>query len=89
MEPSEYKIWVDDHNIDDDGHIVALVRHARAGDDPQVGKVFMVGDGEQTPFAAIVIERTPEGRVILRAEDHSPMLHVIAGQGGPPGPSTT
>ncbi len=89
MDPSEYEIWVDDHNIDDDGNIVGIVRHAKAGVDPQVGKVFMVGDGEQTPFAATVIERTREGLVILRAEDHSPMLHVIAGHGGSPEPSTT
>lgn len=69
MDPSDYEIWVDDHTIDDDGNIIALVRHARAGVDPQVGRLFMVGDGEQTPFPARVIERTREGLVILRAED--------------------
>jgi hypothetical protein len=39
MEPSEYGIWVDDHTIDDDGNIIALVKHARVGVDPQVGNV--------------------------------------------------
>jgi|GEM_PF-3693607 len=69
MDPSDYQIWVDDHTIDDDGNIIALVKHARAGVDPQVGKVFMVGDGEQTPFPARAIERTRDGLVILAAED--------------------
>ena len=71
MDPSSYEIWVDDHTIDDDGNIIALVKHARPGVDPQVGKVFMVGDGEQTPFPARVIERTRDGLVILAAEDNA------------------
>ncbi len=69
MDPSDYEIWVDDHTIDDDGNIIGLVKHARGGVDPQVGMVFMVGDGEQTPFPARVIERTRNGLVILAAED--------------------
>jgi hypothetical protein len=68
MEPSEYGIWVDDHTIDDDGNILALVKHARVGVDPQVGNVFLVGDGEQTPFPARVIERTRDGLVLLAGE---------------------
>ena len=86
---SDYDIWVDDHNIDDDSNIIGLVKHARAGVDPHAGKVFMVGDDEQTPLPATVIERTREGIVILRAEDDKPILHVIAGHGGATGPSTT
>lgn len=64
---SDHDIWVDDHNIDYDGHIIGLVKHARAGVVPQVGKVFMVGDGEQEPFPARVIERTRDGLLILSA----------------------
>ncbi len=64
----DYEIWVDDHMIDDDGNIIALVKHARPGVDPQVGNVFMVGDGEQKPFPARVIERTRHGLVILAAD---------------------
>jgi hypothetical protein len=89
MDPSEYEIWVDDHNIDDDGNIVALARHARPGVDPQVGKVFAVGDGEQTPFPATVIERTRDGVIVLRAEDGAADLRLMAGYVGGPGPSTT
>ena len=65
---SDYEIWVDDHTIDDDGNIIALVKHARPGVDPQVGNVFMVGDGEQKPFPARVIERTRHGLVILATD---------------------
>lgn len=89
MDPSDYEIWVDDHNIDDDGNIVALARHARPGVDPQVGKVFTVGDGEQTPFPATVIERTRGGLIILRAEDGESDLRLMAGYVGGTGPSTT
>lgn len=85
MYPSEYEIWVDDHNIDDDGNIVGLVRHARDSVDPQVAKRFMVGDGEQAPFPATVIERIREGLIILRAEDGA--ARIIAGHAGSPTPS--
>ena len=63
----DYEIWVDDHTIDDDGNIIALVKHARAGIYPQVGKV-KVGDGEQTAFPARVIARTQGGLLILAAD---------------------
>lgn len=69
MDPSDYDIWVDDHSIDDDGNILTLARFARPGIDPHVGKVYWVGDGEQTPFAAKVIEHTRDGIIVLQAQD--------------------
>jgi hypothetical protein len=69
MDVADYDLWVDDHTIDDDGNIVTLAKYARAGVDPEVGKVFLVGDGEQTPFRARVLQRTDEGLVVLRALD--------------------
>ena len=69
MEPADYQIWVDDHNIDDDGDIVALARHARPGIEPEVGEVYLVGDGEQAPLRARLIDAGGDGVVILRALD--------------------
>ncbi len=69
MDVTDYELWVDDHTIDDDGNIVTLAKYARAGVEPEVGKVFLVGDGEQTPFRARVVERTGDGLVVLRALD--------------------
>ncbi|HEX3621329.1 MAG TPA: hypothetical protein VHT97_03340 [Acidimicrobiales bacterium] len=69
MDVADYDLWVDDHTIDDDGNIVTLAKYARAGVEPEVGKVFLVGDGEQTPFRARVLQRTDEGLVVLRALD--------------------
>ncbi len=88
MDPSQYESWVDDHNVDDDGNTVGLVRHARPGVDPQVGKSFLVGDGEQEPFRATVIERTRDGLITLRADD-VPSVHVTAGHAGGLEPSPT
>lgn len=69
MEPADYQIWVDDHHINDDGDIVALARHARTGVEPEVGESYLVGDGDQTPFRAQVIDLGDDGVVILRALD--------------------
>lgn len=69
MDVADYDLWVDDHIIDDDGNIVTLAKYARAGVEPEVGKVFLVGDGEQTPFRARVVKRTDEGLLVLRALD--------------------
>jgi len=80
MDPSQYEIWVDDHNIDDDGNIVGLVRHAGRDVDPQVGKSFLVGDGEQEPFRATVIERTRDGLITLRADDEPSPLRTAGGR---------
>jgi len=69
MDVGDYELWVDDHTIDDEGNIVTLARYAGAGIEPEVGKVFLVGDGEETPFRARVVERTGDGIVVLRALD--------------------
>ncbi len=65
MEPD---LWVDEHWMRDDGTIETLVEFAREGVDPQVGSTVLVGNGEDPPRAAKVIERTRDGVVVLRYE---------------------
>ncbi|MGH9063017.1 MAG: hypothetical protein ACRD0L_03425 [Acidimicrobiales bacterium] len=69
MGTSEPDLWADDHMTDVDGTVTTLVEHARAGVDPQVGQLLMVGDGEQALRPARVIERTRDGFVVVRFED--------------------
>lgn len=68
MDVTDYELWADDHTIDDDGNIVTLAKFARAGVEPEVGKVVLVGDGEQTPFRARVVASS-DGVLVLRALD--------------------
>jgi hypothetical protein len=59
-------LWVDDHNLNEDGTVTTLAEYARPGVDPQVDQVLLVGDGEGDPRPARVIERTRDGLVVLR-----------------------
>lgn len=63
MEPD---LWVDDHNLSEDGTVTTLAEYAKPGVDPQVGQILMVGDGEGETRPARVIERTRDGLVVLR-----------------------
>ena len=65
----EIDLWIDDHTTDEDGTVTTLAEYSRSGVDPQVGQVLLVGDGEQDPRPARVIERTRDGLVVIRFQD--------------------
>lgn len=71
MSRFDVDLWVDDHNVNDDGTVTTLADYASPGIDPQVGQVLRVGDGEARPQLARVVERTRDGLVVLRMMDAS------------------
>ena len=70
------ELWVDDHCEYEPGVVHAHLRHARIPMDPQQGDYLIVGDDEDPPLIAEVLERSASGRLRLRLLFGPPESHA-------------
>ena len=69
------ELWVDDHQEYEPGVVHGQLRHARVPMDPQRGDYLVVGDDDEAPVLAEVLDRSPTGELRLRLLPGRPDSH--------------
>ena len=69
------ELWVDDHREYEPGVVHGHLRHARVALDPHPGDYLVVGDDEAPPVLAEVLQREPDGELLLRLLPGRPENH--------------
>lgn len=75
-----YDLWVDFQRMQDDGHLLARARNARAGLAVTAGMHLLVGCEDAEPAVAQVLSVSPDGSIELRvlpgaAAGHPALVH--------------
>lgn len=69
------ELWVDDHQEYEPGVVHGHLRHARIPLDPRAGDFLVVGDDDAPAVLAEVLERSPQGELLLRILPGRPESH--------------